>query len=116
MKKIEILGDNLLLSILKQANFIELKDNKINIRLFSNSSFLKSKIEESFGLLQPIILEFYPNFVGFEFLEAKATVVPKSQESMPVSHKKVEFNAADKDKWPKANLLLSHFSGKIESK
>ena len=106
------LGDNLLISIFTQAKFIHFENRKLGIMLANNSSFLSDKVRDSLEILKPVVRQCYPNFEEFDFIPAPKGVDPEPKKA--VSHKKplkVTVDVTDKEKWPKANLLVGHFSG-----
>lgn len=116
----------------------------ITIKLSSNSNFFKEKIKESATLWQGYLKQHFDHFTGFNFAHNAEPVSPKPAPSLnptidPANIKPAAptpaakpayrpynapaqkqgpsletFDVQDKDKWPLANLLTSHFPGTIK--
>lgn len=132
------INDPLLSSILSQAKFVNFDSDKktVAIKVPNNSKFFKEKILETKTLWQTPLSQAFTNCTELEFVEQD----PKSVEAVtPATRKPIidqtpvqivknqptKFsnttkkpqiqwvNIQDKAKWPVANLLISHFPGKI---
>ncbi|MFH1644149.1 MAG: hypothetical protein ABIA74_03160 [bacterium] len=138
LEKINNLSDHMISSILKQATFIkENKENKvISIGLHNDNQFLRDQIEESKPSWITFLQETFPEINGFEFekVEKKETSAPAPQSNIkqtqndpqntrnypsqsynPQNHTpQTIIDISDKEKWPKANLIIQHFPGKIK--
>lgn len=116
----------------------------ITIKLSSNSNFFKEKIKESATLWQGYLKQHFDYFTGFNFAHNAEPVSPKPAPNLsptidPASIKPAAptqaakpvyrqynapaskqgpaleaFDVQDKEKWPVANLLTSHFPGTIK--
>lgn len=138
LQKIVSLSDQMLESILKQARFVSSDtDNKlICIQLSNNSQFFKDKIKESEKTWLKTFHEVFPKFNGFKFVESTqnnqtpktlpprptapnptnlpATIPQKQFQQIPFQSSNQGIDISDKDKWPKTNLIIKHFPGKIK--
>lgn len=155
IQEIQNFQDQLLKSILIQANFINFDEDKgaITLQLSNNGSFLKDKINDSKPLLKQLLINNFPTFKEFLFQPSQniqplpplppsskpqsqfvPTNPPPAPSSSPSDYKKypqkggssyksqsqqqpqeqiITINIADKERWPLANLIISHFPGKI---
>ncbi len=113
------------------------------ISLSNNGSFFKDKIEESKNLWLKLLQLSFPEYLGFEFIDlpTKQTEEQKTSKNdnptentiqttnnAPISKaqfqskpytpqygsQKNNIDISDKEKWPKANLIIKHFPGKIK--
>ena len=124
-------NDQLLISILNQVQY-EGKDEEkkiINVIVANNSQFFKDKIKESKDGWMPIFLKYFPNYIGFNFISSnnqnsnqklhQFKKMPSKSFDIQNSFKKTNFSntfidISDTTKWPKANLIIKHFPGKIK--
>lgn len=139
LKSIAQINDLFLSSILSSATFIKFDKDKnvVHLKLSNNSKFFKDKIEDSRLLWLAPLSQVFKGCAGFVFIEGDSTfnqlqtkpvfrkpLVDDSpiqiSKSQPVrvenNYKRNNFdwvNVQDKTKWPKANLLMSFFPGKI---
>ncbi len=139
-----IRADRLLESILKQVCEIELFDDRIlELSIPGLNSFFESKIDGSKGLILKELATFYPKICDFRLKSVvslknqadqkkKEQLTPKtvvfndstrlpSKFSNNFESKKVASKAAfvpvdirDAEKWPKSNLLIKLFDGRVE--
>ncbi|MCK4264773.1 DNA polymerase III subunit gamma/tau [Candidatus Babeliales bacterium] len=110
-------SDMFLVSIFNQADFLGFEDGILRLKLANNSAFFTEKLDESLADLKNTISEFFPKFEKFSCVggDVSSKVASKSAEtgsSKVATKSKIDFS--DKAKWPKANLLSKHFSGKID--
>lgn len=136
------LPDPLLASIMSQAVFVSSDQTAatVTVALSANSSFFKSKIEETTALWQPILVQVFngcrtllfhagnpatqplpPRERVLSSAPNTASTAPKAPTPAPAqaaryaSPKNDEFLVIkDPNQWPVASLLLSTFSGKIK--
>ncbi|MFC1894545.1 DNA polymerase III subunit gamma/tau [Candidatus Dependentiae bacterium] len=133
LKKISTVQDPMLISIFNQSQFIEI-DNKhhtVNISLKNNSSFLRDKINDSKNIWINSLREVFTDCQKFNFIKQsdlhsdkkmtsdfiKMNNNSNSSPTTPIKTQNTSYNTinlSDKDEWPKANLLLKHFPGKIK--
>lgn len=123
-----------------QATF--LGENKpkgtIRLQLSNKSSFFSDKIKESVTIWQPYLEKSFPGAKSFEYEQVSSTPPPtppsQQQTKQPQQNPFKPYNTSnpykrssggpfeqiidikDKEKWPLANLILSHFPGKIVRK
>ncbi|MBD3273341.1 DNA polymerase III subunit gamma/tau [Candidatus Dependentiae bacterium] len=134
-----------LMSILSQAKFIKFNnENKlVQISLLNDNAFTQETIKEHQKDWLPILKEFYPGVINFEFIKKKHPIQSKPIENKintnnqaivnkAVSPKPLQtkqnyqyrnnnsknylgpiIDVSDKEKWPKANLIKKFFPGKI---
>jgi len=128
--------DPLLLSILQQARFIkaDLENKVVCISLNNNSSFFKDKIEESKQTWLNALQKQFHSCSGLSFVESQAQAPKLQPKNNNFSYQnsnnatKAQFSPhknlinpnnridiTDKEKWPKSNLIIKHFPGKIKS-
>ena len=136
LEKISKTQDPFLISILSQAQFAGLDQEKkvVNIRLSNNSPFFKDKIKDSKNIWISALTECFMGFTDFNLMENNNQkpadnqgIQKPSQINTPISKpigQTVEprtypsaapINLSNKSKWPKANLILKYFPGKIKS-
>ena len=92
LHKIAHVKDPLLVSIFKQAQFVQIDDvQKITLGLNSNSPFFVDKIKECEALWKSIIEEIFENFSGFVFTEKKSlSNTPKAATKAQSTQKTTE--------------------------
>ncbi len=129
LQKMSDADDPMLNSILVQAKFIKFDEDskKIDIQLSNNSRFFKDKIDETKDQWLGKLQASFSQCAGFNLLDAPAQsktqpekqVVPASR-SIPLQSTPFRavdssvVNVKDKDKWPLANLITSHFPGVVK--
>lgn len=129
LQKMSDADDPMLNSILVQAKFIKFDNDskKIDIQLSNNSRFFKDKIDETKDQWLGKLQVSFSQCVGFNLLDApiqiktqpEKQVVPASR-SIPLQSAPFRVvdssvvNVKDKDKWPLANLITSHFPGVVK--
>ena len=129
LQKISDSDDPMLNSILAQAKFIKFDESskKIDIQLSNNSRFFKDKIDETKNQWLVKLQTSFNQCVGFNLIDApvQSKTQPEKQvmpASRPVQAQSAPFravdssivNVKDKDKWPLANLITSHFPGVVK--
>jgi DNA polymerase-3 subunit gamma/tau len=112
-------NDPLLSTIFKQAQFVGTENNKskVKLQLANNNSFLRDKLKDTESLWKPVLKKYFTTFDSFEFTVApvaQQATAPKPQNYQSQTKKLKFVDTSNKEKWPKANLLTRHFSGKIE--
>jgi len=129
LQKMSDADDQMLNSILVQAKFIKFDENskKIDIQLSNNSRFFKDKIDETKDQWLVKLQASFNQCIGFNLLDApvQSKAQPEKQvmpASRPIPTQSTPFravdssivNVKDKDKWPLANLITSHFPGVVK--
>ena len=116
LEKISQINDPLLISILSQTEFKGKNEETklISISLSNNSGFFKEKITDSTNLWKPHFTQAFPGFSGFEFIQKPTNFAQKPQKIEPAtSSQSGLLDVSNKEMWPKANLILQHFPGKL---
>lgn len=127
-------GDQLLESILTQANFIK-KDTdakKVVLQLSADSTFFKNKIDETKPAWLPFLIEIFPDCNDFSYIPAAPQArrmpppaTPIARPAAPIQRQNSTTHAPaaresdflsikNPDEWPLSSLILRFFSGKIK--
>ncbi len=129
LQKISDSDDPMLNSILAQAKFIKFDESskKIDLQLSNNSRFFKDKIDETKDQWLAKLQGCFDQCVGFNLIDAPEQIKPQpAKQVMPASRPTMPANTSfrstdntiinikDKDKWPLANLITSHFPGVVK--
>jgi DNA polymerase-3 subunit gamma/tau len=132
LQKMDEISDPMLSSIFKQAVFVkfDVSSKKIDLQLNNGGRFFKEKVEETRGIWLPKIQESFGFVEGVNFIYPPEVVVaptepikvgqfsePKNKNisiSRQLSGGGEVVNVKDSEKWPLANLIISHFPGTIK--
>lgn len=136
LQKISETADPMLNSILRQAVFLKFDDSskKIDLQLNSGSKFFKDKIEESKDIWLLILKECFEGVCGINVIDPPSSaqlgdIKPIKSVNIQADSRLYDKNISvrqsglvssdaidvkDKEKWPVANLIISHFPGTIK--
>lgn len=145
MESPKVTSDKLLESILKQVIEVGQVegDNAISLTISGLSGFFESKLNDSKELIVSTLSQHYQGLDTFELKAAapkpappkpkpkpqiqpaekpeprlpvaEAQNPPKKRSFYPKTRRAKAVDISDKEKWPKSNLLVKMFSGKVES-
>lgn len=136
LQKISEATDPMLNSILRQAVFIKFDEfsKKIDLQLNNGSKFFKDKIEESKDIWLSILKECFEGVCGINVIDPPSSaqlgnIKPIKSVNIQADSRLCDKNISvrqsglisndvidvkDKEKWPVANLIISHFPGTIK--
>ncbi len=117
-------SDPLLTSIFKQTKFININEQTKTITVeISDNRFFIEKLKETENNWKKLLMKNFPQIDDVQFKKVQlnsknSTPPPQKAQNIPFFKKttitkKFIVDLTNKEKWPKANLLLQYFPGKI---